>query len=109
VTGSGIPVPQRSPNAVFAFVRKRIFLRHRRLVAERDGASDGQTVAAFVGEKFARHLRLHLRLVIHVGENLDRRLAAFLSAEARHGQEADEEKSESDEKVAQHISPRKPV
>ena len=79
------------------------------LVSKEEGAETPSIYAALIGEKFARHLCFHLRLVVHVGKNLDRRLTALLTAEARHGQETDEEKSESDEEVAQHISPRKPA
>ena len=94
-------------HAVFALVGKWVVLGNRRLVADRHRAGHRQTVAAVIGKKITRHLGLHFRLMVHIGEDLDRRLAAFLSAETGHRSQQHEKKPEGDEEVAQHISPRK--
>ena len=57
------------------------FRRH--LVANRNGAGDGQTRTASIGEEIKRRLCAHFHLAHHVGKKLERRAGAGLSAKSK--------------------------
>jgi hypothetical protein len=66
-----------------------------------DGAGDGQARGVAVGEERAGLLVLHLVLVIHVRENLERRLREVMAAPLRRRDDANHRDEQAEEQVLQ--------